>query len=326
LYAMFALHVPDAGAQVVIQYAPSTAACVELNQQVVTQVANGPVAAAEAALARALASGDERFEASCGPLVFSNMAAVLAVTGRIAEAERLAERSVKALETIYPRDDPSLLRPLQILAATRFEQGKTAKSREAFRRMQLIRLQRPEDRALVHGMAASLLHGEGRRKEAETEYLAALRAWGDAGRGEFADAGAILNCLGSLYIDENRLDDARRVLDHALIIFRDAVDATTMDRIKLMHVRGVLHARQDNWREAVQDFSDALTMIDRESGPDPLVVRSVLQGYAIALRKNHRPREARVVEARVALLGRDNTHDVVDLTDLLPKPKRRLGG
>jgi hypothetical protein len=61
------------------------------------------------------------------------------VSGRLADAERLAERSVLILEKTYTTNDVMLL--LQILAASRFEQGKTARAREAFKRMQAIRIQ-----------------------------------------------------------------------------------------------------------------------------------------------------------------------------------------
>jgi hypothetical protein len=40
-----------------------------------------------------------------------------------------------------------------------------------------VRIEEPQDRALVAGMAASLLKAEGRFKEAESEYLRALGAW-----------------------------------------------------------------------------------------------------------------------------------------------------
>jgi hypothetical protein len=126
----------------------------------------------------------------------------------LADAERLAERSVMILEKAYDSNDVVLLRPLQILAAARFEQGKTAKARDAFKRIQSIRIHRPEDSALVHGTAAVLLEAEGRRPESEAEYLAALHAWEEAGRGETADAGAILTALGSLYTQEQRLAEA----------------------------------------------------------------------------------------------------------------------
>jgi hypothetical protein len=79
--------------------------------------------------------------------------------------------------------------------------------------MQSIRIQRPEDSALVHGTAAAFLQDEGRRSEAEAEYIAAIRAWGEAGRGETADTGDILNSPVALYIKEQRLDEARRTLD-----------------------------------------------------------------------------------------------------------------
>ena len=322
LYALLALGACDACAQGVSQTVPATAECVELNQRVLMQVASGQFAAAEAALATALASGADREQGSCAGFVLNNMASIMAVSGRIADAEALAERSLKVLEKTYPPDDPVLLRPLQILASTRFEQGKMTRAREAFKRMQTIRNQRPEDRALVHGMAASFFQADGSRGEAETEYLAALNAWAEAGREETADAGAILNSLGSLYIEEHRLEDARRALDRALTIFNHATDAVPMDRIKLLALRGVLHARQSEWQEAEQDFSDALSMADRESKVDPAALRSLLASYGVVLRKNHHRREARSIEARAAALGRDHTKDdVVDVTDLFARPK-----
>ena len=244
------------------------------------------------------------------------------VSGRLADAERLAERSVLILEKTYAPNDVMLLRPLQVLAAARFELGKTARAREAFKRMQAIRIQWPEDRALLHGTAAALLEVEGRRVEAEGEYLAALRAWREANRGETGDAGAILNSLGALYIHEQRLDEARRALDRALAIFSRAEDAAPMDRIKLLNVRGVLRTRQGDWTGAEEDLHDALSMADREPWVDPVALRSLLVNYAKVLHRNHHGREARSIEARAAAIRTDGTASaIVDITDLLPKDK-----
>src|SRR5262245_52694385 len=119
------------------------------------------------------------------------------------------------LERQYPRDHPALLRPLQILASTRCDQGNIGKARETIRRMQSIRCERAEDRAMLHAMTAPLLHAGGRRAEAEAEYLAALDAWEQAGRAESADAAGVLNILAALYIEEARFPEARRSLDRA---------------------------------------------------------------------------------------------------------------
>jgi tetratricopeptide (TPR) repeat protein len=321
LYTLMALSVSNTSAQHVS--VPSTAECVELNQRVLIQVASGQFAAAEAALAAALAVGAYREQESCTGFVLNNMASIMAFSGRTADAEALADRSLKILEKIYPPDDWVLLRPLQILASTRFEQGKMTRAREAFKRMQTIRNQRPEDSALVHGMAGAFFQADGSRGEAEAEYLVALHALAEAGRGETADAGGILNSLGSLYIEEHRLDEARRVLDRALTIFNHATDAVPMDSIKLLALRGVLHARQGEWQEAEHDFSNALSMADRESKLDSAATRSILVSYGVVLRKNHKRREAGSIEARAAALGRNHTKDdVVDVTDLFDKPKR----
>ena len=310
-------------AQGVSKYVPVSAACLELKRTVMTQIANGKLTEGELAVSAVLASGDDHTQDTCAGLVLNHMAAFMSASGRIGDAERLAEQSVLILEKTYPPDDVVLLRPLQILAAARFEQGKTARAREAFRRMLSIRIQGPEESALVHGMAAALLAREGRRPEAEAEYLAAFRAWEEAGQGETADAGTILNALGSLYIEEQRLDEARGMLDRALAIFSRAKDAVPMDRIKLLRVRGVLHAWQGHWREAEQDLQEALSMSDREPWVDQVALRSLLTIYAQVLRKNHHGREARSIEARTRAIQTDRTTAaIVDITDLLPNAKR----
>ena len=319
------LVVPTTGhslAQSASQSVPVSASCVELQQSVMTQAANGKLNEAELAISAFLDSGGNQAQNVCTGFILNNVAVFLSVSGRLADAERLAERSVVILEKAYSPNDPALLRPLQTLAAARFEQGKTARAREVLKRMQTIPTDRPEDRALVHGAAAPFLVAEGRGPEAEVEYLAAVRAWEEAGRSESADVGAILDDLGSLYIHEHRLTDARQVLDRAFAICSRAKDVATMDRIKLLNVRGVLQAREGDWGAAEQDLHDALSMADREPWVDPVALRSLLKNYAVVLRRNRRRREARSIESRAAKIQIDRTTaSIVDITDLLPKTK-----
>jgi tetratricopeptide (TPR) repeat protein len=251
------------------------------------------------------------------------MAVLLSTSGRIAEAEQLAERSVKILEAIYPPGDLVLLRPLSALAATRFELGKTAQARELFKRMLSIRSERPEDRALVHSAAALLSEIEGRRQETEIEYLATFQAYEEAGKRDTADAGSVLTLLGGLYLKEGRFNDARRSLDQGLAIFGRAKDAVPSDTIKLLNVRGVLQAQQGVWLEAEEDLAKALSMADREPWVEAFFLRSLLTNYAYVLRRNHHRREARTIEARAAGIPRDPTRSMtVDITDLLAEAKR----
>jgi tetratricopeptide (TPR) repeat protein len=294
---------------------PVSAACAKLNQTFATELANGQFKEGESALSAALASGAYRAEDACTGLLLNNMAGLMSALGRSAEAERFAQQSVTILEKVP--NDPVLLRSLQILAAIRFEQGEKAAARQAFRKMQSLPIQRPEDSAIVHAMAAALLQAEDRGTEAEAEYLAAIRAWGEAGRGERADTGDILNGLASLYIKEQRLDEARQTLDRALAIFSRAKDSVPLDRVKLLVLRGALYARLGDWQQSEQDLCDALSLVDREPSVDPALLRSLLSHYSYALRKNHHRREARFIEARTAALPTNHTAAVVDLTDLL---------
>jgi tetratricopeptide (TPR) repeat protein len=318
---LVASSVSHAAAQGVKSYAPVTAECTDLNHALVAEIDSGQLARAESLLSTAIASGADRGGDQCSGLILNNMALVLLMLGRLDEAERYAERSVRILETKYPPDDPLILHPLSLLASMRLELGKIAGAREAFRRMQAIRTQGPIDRALVHGMGAMLLHREGRLAEAETEYLLTFHAWEEAGKGEAADAGAVFNSLGLLYIQQERFEDSRKALDRALLIFASAKDSAPSDRVKVLHVRGVLLARQNAWLDAEQDLSDALAMADRERWVDPIGLRSLLISYAYVLRRNHHRQEAHAIEARAAKIQEGGRSAIVDVTELLTKRK-----
>jgi tetratricopeptide (TPR) repeat protein len=301
----------------------SSAVCESSNQLAVRYVNEGHSQEAESLLLKQLSELEKmRSEAGCMGLALNNLAAIMLFSGRLAQAEMFAERSVNTLEKNYSRKHPVLLRPLQILSAARFQQGKIGKAREAFQNMQSIPAERLEDQALVHGLAAALLQAEGKLKEAESEYLIAINASEGTGYGNTAGAGSAMCQLGSLYIEEHRFEDAHRLLDRAGAVFNAASDTVAMDRIKLLNNRATLHARQGQWREAEEDLRVCISMMDREAHVDQAALATLLDNYAIALRKNHRKREARSIEARSsALRGNPATNAVVDVTELLAESK-----
>jgi hypothetical protein len=120
------------------------------------------------------------------------------------------------------------------------------------------------------------------------------------------------------------MTEAREALDEALAIFERAPDAVSWDRIKVLQTRGALRARQRQWREAEEDMANALSVADCESRVEPTVLRSLLTGYAAVLWKDHRRREARSIETRIAALGRaPEEGGLVDVTELVAKQKTR---
>jgi len=86
-------------AQTATKYERMSAECTDLNQEVVTQMANGQAAAAETLVSAAITSGADRAGDTCAGIILNNMAALLSASGRMAGAERFAEQSV------YPRTD-----------------------------------------------------------------------------------------------------------------------------------------------------------------------------------------------------------------------------
>ena len=320
LYVSAALGARYAVAQEVTRQALPSAACIELNQTALNQIAGGRLDDAASALSAALADRADSSEQSCAWLTLHNLAVAMALSGRLAEAEVLGTRSLKILEKSYPPDDPVLLGPLQMLSMTQLEQRKVAKARETFHRLQSIPTKGPADRAMVHGLAAALLCNEGRYNEAEAEYLKAVGAWEEAGRGETTDVAAVLDGLATLYIADRRYREAGRTLDRALAIVTSAKDAVPMDRIKLFRARAGLHVRQGEWRQAEADLGSAVSLADRDTRLDPGVLKSLLAEYAHVLRKNHRGGEARTIEARAAAQSHGLTDGVVDVSELFGKP------
>lgn len=296
--------------------------CRDLKQRVMAHMARGETREIEKLLS---AANSASLEWACQGPVLNNMAGVAAVSGRLAEAEILAERAIDELEHKLPPDDPAMLCRPQILAAVQYEQGKTAKARATFSKMESIRTERAGDRALVQSLRASLLEAERRWNEAESAYVAALAAWREAGRADTADAGAVLGGLGSLYIKQRRWRDAAETLDRALAVFTAATDAVPMDTIKLLNIRGVLHARRREWRQAGEDLERAVLLADSEPQADPVILRTLFVNYAHVLRKTQRGREAGLMEARAdRLQGSWRAGAVVDASELLAG--RRVSG
>jgi tetratricopeptide (TPR) repeat protein len=296
--------------------------CADLNRRVIEQATTGQLREAETALAEAMGNSTNRQEPACGGLLLNNLATILYLSGRLAEAEVFAERSVSTLEPVLGPNTTGLLRPLHVLASARLEQGKIGKAREALTKMRRIPLERAEDRMLVHGAAAVLFHAEGRFTDSESEFRSALVAWERAGKPSGAEVASLLGGLASLYLSAERLDDAARVLDRALAALTTAPNAVPMDRIRLLQVRATLDLRKGNWHQAERDLEQAIALARGEPRSDAELPASMMTAYAQLLRKHHQRREARLVEQSArALRGHLATDNTVDVTELRRKSK-----
>src|SRR5579862_7794104 len=100
--------------------APQSPECMRLNQNALGQVARGVPIDAQTKLSATL-DNSVRLDQVCAGLIMNNVAAFLLAAGRLADAERMAARSVRALEQSLSPTDLALLRPLQILTAVQFE-------------------------------------------------------------------------------------------------------------------------------------------------------------------------------------------------------------
>lgn len=297
--------------------------CADLNRAVLNKAAIGKLAEAEADLIAAMANAKSQLEPACEGLLLHNLAALTLMSGRFAQAETLAERSVYVLQPLLGPDAAGLLRPLHVLFSARLEQGKLGSARESFLMMQRIRLGKPEERALLHGAAAVLLQAEHRFAESELEFRSALADWQDAGKSNGGEAVSVLSGLASLYLAQEQLREAEGVLDRAFAALGDARDVMPVDRLKLLCLRGAVERRQGEWRKAGQDLGQAIDLSVLQPQPDaalaahPMLLAAIMTEYAEVLRHQHRGREAKAMEQRAAALrGRSRVNEVVDVTEL----------
>jgi hypothetical protein len=190
-----ALGACHAESQTVDQEAAGTSQCLVRIRRAMGEAGAGQLAEADAELVIALTKVDSITDSAYAGLILHNRAAIASISGRFEDGE-LAISAIAALEKVYPQDHLALLRPLLVLASTRLERGNRSGARLAFSRIKRINADQPNERAMIHAMSGSLLHSMGERMQAEAEYLAALDTWMKLGRGETADAAAVITSIG----------------------------------------------------------------------------------------------------------------------------------
>ena len=300
--------------------------CVDLNRGILNKAANGKMAEAEADVKTAIANRQLDLRPACEGLMLHNLAALTLISGSFAEAELLAERSIAILEPLLGPENSGLLRPVHVLFSARLDQGKIGRARESFMEMQLIGARTSEERALLHAAEAALLQAEGRFAESELAFRLALRDWPATGKSDGSGLASVLCGLASLYLAQERLQNAADVLDRAFAVLSVAEDAAPADHLKLLRLRAALERRQGEWRKVGEDLGEAMKLALVQREPDSNQLAALMTEYAEALKHQHRRREARVFEKRAAA-ARAIAHGngVVDATELFQSaaPRKR---
>jgi tetratricopeptide (TPR) repeat protein len=293
--------------------------CGEYRLQVQDYIDARDLQQAESMLRPMLVEGSPFQAGSCFGEVLSDMATVMLLSGRLAEAEAFGRRSVAALENAYPRHSPDLLNPLGTLALAYLKQAKISKAREVVNRMQSISSPGPRQRALVHALTASLRNAEGKLREAEAEAMATLRLYDEIGVSNTGTFASMLVSLSAIYVRQHRPAEAEQALLRGIAILEIVADAAPLDWIRVLQTRAILHEKQSRWNEAARDLQQALLLVDREPQAEPLTVQMLLANYAFVLRKMHRKQDARKIETQASAFRRDHPEleYVVDANSLI---------
>lgn len=294
--------------------------CQKMNDRVVAIVESGQLEPAEDLMRRFVSEPQSPSHRICAGLIYGNVASALGFLGRPQDAARLAEESIRTLEPSLPPGDALLVIPLQTLFAARFQLLEIGRARDALRKMERLTLDRPQDRAQFHGSSAALFDVEGRFAEAESEYLAALESWSDAGKANSASAGEILNALSLLYIRNKRYAAAEQTIERSNRIFTEASDVYLLDRIRLYQIRSQLRIERQQWHLAEADLRSAVNLAGDRPPIAGQAFERLLSDYAFVLRKNHHRQEAKAVEAQIGEVHNQTpSAAVVDLAELAAK-------
>lgn len=289
--------------------------CTVLNESVLTDTVANRLNQVEAAIAGVIAQN--RYV--CAGVMSGTVAVLLAVHGRMGASEAFAVRSIDLLKKNIEPDDPMLLAPLYALAIAGLEQGKFRKAEEAYEQMLQVRTASPGDKGQVHVVGGALRQMQGRLKEAESEYLMAFENFSRSEKRIDGDMAALLGYLGNVYLAEARLEEASQVLDRAFALLASFPAALPQDQVKILYLRAAVYARQRRWVKAEEKLRQAVTLADAAGVSEPVFfIRLLLTSYAVALRKNHHRKDARVVAERIVALPRDQVGasliDVVQLS------------
>jgi tetratricopeptide (TPR) repeat protein len=276
----------------------------------------GPSDASKTRFAELLATFEHTpGNALCLGIAASNAAAIAQRQGDVRDAERFASRAVTTLETLGPRD-PSLGRPLQLLAGAYIAQGQFDKARKFLARIESIGPLAPVDAALLAGARATMLEREGRLHEAERQYQEAMSRWEKASPGVALDIVPEMENLALLYMKQERSKEAESLLRSALSIVDTVAEPAAGLRVAVLTNLGIFRVRQHDWSGAQASLARAMA-IALQSEVQPDVRRRLYEAYAVVLRKAGRKREARkIVDQARGIVMSQSSSQVVSFREL----------
>ena len=291
-------------------------ACSRINAGIERQISQGALDEAQHSLFQAL-NGDARSEPICAGLLFNNVAAGLEIAGRLDQAVQFAEKSITYFQQGLPDDDPAYLPAFNILASALLAKGFIGRTREVLLQMQRIHTTNSHDRVLILCIGGNLFQREGKTKEAESDYTRALSAISGTGLENSTEAATVRVELATVYIEDQRYQDAAVLLDTGLAILSRARDAVPLDRVNLLNTRAILRVHQNHWKEAESDLAEAAFLCRQQPQMDLAELEPILNNYAFVLRKVRR-KNARAVEAWAAAIreAKPASPQVIDVTEL----------
>jgi tetratricopeptide (TPR) repeat protein len=258
----------------------------------------------------AQASGSNRL---CLGIASADLAVLLQQRGDIKGAEKYALHSVATLEAGGAECEIALARPLQVLAAAYIAEQRFAKAKDVMARLEHLPDSSQRDRAVRAGSRALIEADEGRWRDAERHYRAAIREWEAAGEGDRMSVVPELTNLALVYLTQRRLADAAPLFERAWRIADASKEATDEQRVTTMTNLGVLYAKQGRWPAAAELLRRALPIADEGTGIRPIARRRLYETYALVLRRSGQKREAKALQARAdTLLPADTSSMTVD--------------
>jgi tetratricopeptide (TPR) repeat protein len=257
----------------------------------------------------------------CLGIAASNLAVIAQREGNLKDAEQYGTIAVATFAQADP-DDLAMVRPLQVLAGVYISQGRLEKAKHVIARIESFTMPATKDSALLAGARAAILESEGRVRDAERQYRAAIDEWEKAGEGASLGVVPELCNLALLYMKQKHFDEAALLLRRALKVMDASKEPDSQLRVRVLTNLGILYVRGHDWPGAEAVLGRAME-IARHSGFQSDVKRRLYEAYAAALKQTGHKREARNLESEAtAIFGSDPSSAVVSV-DSLRRPEKR---
>ena len=233
-----------------------------------------------------------------------NLAVLKKSQGRYEAAEAIYKEILELFEKAAGRDHPLVGETLLGLADTYARAGRDLDAQVQLERAVPLMEKGSPPEELAEGLSqlGRLYARTGKLTEASALHTRALAMREKIFGREHPKVADSLGGLAWVEVERGRFAEAEAYARRALALREKALGPNDPDVAEMIFSLANIQSRAGQHAAAAAGYQRALGMIERAYGPDHVLIATILEQYAPALRALNRPADAAVAEARAKLI------------------------